>query len=85
MAYVESPQLWLDGRSEVVRQPPKKLVDAFRNRLKKVAGFRCVPEPIAMVNTKNADLYYLFFASHKPVAKNIVDSIFRKYRKRMLS
>ncbi len=27
-------------------------------------------------------IYYLYFASQKPVASGIVDSIFNKYRKR---
>ena len=44
------------------------------------AGFEFVPEPILMKNTKGGELYYLFFASHQPVAKEIVDDIFNKYR-----
>ena len=40
----------------------EKVAEAFRRRLKKVAGFRNVPEPIAMRNTQNAVVYYLFFA-----------------------
>jgi hypothetical protein len=35
-----------------------------------------------MRNTKGVILYYLFFASQKPVAKKIVDAIFDKYRGR---
>ena len=56
------------------------LVDAFRERMKKVAGFSYVPEPIPMRNTKGAVIYYLFFASHKPVAAKIITDIFNKYR-----
>lgn len=55
---------------------------AFVDRLKKVAGFGYVPDPIPMRNTKGATVYYLFFASHKPVAANIVQYIFDKYRDR---
>ena len=33
-----------------------------------------------MRNTKGAVVYYLFFASPKPVAAKIVQSIFNKYR-----
>lgn len=58
----------------------KVLAEAFRERLKKVAGFSYVPEPISMKNTKGAIIYYLFFASHKPVAARIVTDIFNKYR-----
>jgi three-Cys-motif partner protein len=53
---------------------------AFRQRLKKVAGFNYVPEPIPMRNNKGATVYYLFFASQKPVAADIVRDIFNKYR-----
>jgi three-Cys-motif partner protein len=55
---------------------------AFRERLQKVAGFRTVPEPIPMRNTTGAVVYYLFFASPKPVAQDIIRDIFNKYRKR---
>lgn len=55
---------------------------AFRERLRKVAGFGNVPEPIPMRNTKGAVVYYLFFASPKPVAQEIVKYIFDEYRER---
>jgi len=35
-----------------------------------------------MHNTRGATVYYLFFASQKPVAENIVRDIFNKYRQR---
>ncbi len=59
----------------------KKLALGFRERLKKVAGFKHVPEPILMRNTKNGPLYYLYFASQQDVANNIINDIFNKYRK----
>jgi three-Cys-motif partner protein len=55
---------------------------AFRQRMHKVAGFANVPEPIPMRNTLGAIVYYLFFASQKPVANQIVTDIFDKYRDR---
>ena len=58
------------------------VAEAFRARLKKVAGFKNVPEPMPMRNNKGAIVYYLFFASQKPVAENIVKDIFNKYRTR---
>lgn len=56
------------------------LAEAFRKRLVEVAGFAHVPEPVYMRNSTGAGLYYLFFASQKPVAGKIVKSIFDKYR-----
>lgn len=35
-----------------------------------------------MRNSKGATVYYLFFASQKPVAGQIVDDIFKKYGQR---
>ena len=60
------------------------VVNAFRDRLRKVAGFACVPEPAAMRNSKGAIVYYLMFASQKPVAANIVKQIFEKHRDRQV-
>jgi three-Cys-motif partner protein len=62
------------------KQSNESVASAFRERLKKVAGFSHVPEPIPMRNSKGAIVYYLFFASPKPVAAKIVKSIFDKYR-----
>ena len=55
------------------------IVEAFQERLKTVAGFEYVPEPMPMRNSKGAIVYYLFFASQKPVAECIVEDIFKKY------
>lgn len=49
------------------------------------AGFKYVPEPMPMRNSKGAIVYYLFFASHKPVAEGIVKDIFDKFRTRGIS
>jgi three-Cys-motif partner protein len=58
------------------------VAEAFRDRLQKVAGFAYVPPPIPMRNTIGATVYYLYFASQKPVAQSIVNHIFDKYRNR---
>jgi len=58
------------------------IAEAFQERLKKVAGFGYVPKPIPMRNSNGAVIYYLYFASHKPVADEIVKQIFDKYRNR---
>lgn len=58
------------------------IAEGFRKRLKEVAGFKHVSEPMPMRNTIGRIIYYLFFASHKPVAEYIVQQIFEKYRNR---
>ena len=60
----------------------KTIAEAFRSRLKKVGGFKEVPEPMPMRNTKGSVVYYLFFASQKSVARQIIEDIFNKYRNR---
>lgn len=56
------------------------IAEAFRKRLVEVAGFKWVPKPIPMRNSNGAVVYYLFFASQKPVAAKIVEYIFDKFR-----
>jgi three-Cys-motif partner protein len=58
------------------------IAEAFRDRLRRVAGFKSVPEPIPMRNRIGAVVYYLFFAAQKPVAAGIVRDIFNKYKMR---
>ncbi len=55
------------------------VAEGFRNRLINVAGFNYVPRPIPMRNSKNATIYYLFFASNKVIARDIIDYIFDKF------
>lgn len=63
-----------------MKEPTDVVVEAFRGRLREAAGFKHVPEPIPMRNSRGATVYYLFFASHKPVAEKIVRDIFGRYR-----
>lgn len=70
---------------EPEKEENKTVADGFRQRLRKVAGFKHVPEPLPMRNSKGAIVYYLFFASHKPAAQHIIEDIFAKYRDRMTS
>ncbi len=58
----------------------KIIAEAFRERLKRVAGFKYVPQPIPMRNTKGAIVYYLFFASPNKTGAKIVNDIFAKYK-----
>ena len=58
------------------------VAEGFRQRLLNVAGFKHVVEPLPMRNTKGAIVYYLFFASQKLTAEDIITDIFQKYRQR---
>jgi three-Cys-motif partner protein len=64
------------------KEDNKVVADGFRQRLRKVAGFKHVPEPLPMRNRNGATVYYLFFASHKQTAEHIVKAIFTKYSQR---
>jgi hypothetical protein len=44
-----------------------------------VAGFKRVPEPLPMRNSKGSIVYYLFFASQKDTAEEIVTYIFDNF------
>jgi three-Cys-motif partner protein len=76
------PKQTLFGEEDEKRDN-KHVVMAFRERLKSMAGFDHVPEPLPMRNSNRADVYYLFFASQKPVASKIIQHIFKKYQSRM--
>jgi three-Cys-motif partner protein len=75
-AYEESPGLFGMMEEKVSN---RKLAEAFRKRLNKVAGFKRVPEPLPMKNSNNSVVYYLFFASHKDTAEDIITYIFDKF------
>jgi three-Cys-motif partner protein len=79
-AYVESDQGNFFFKRKLVKQDNEAIVKAFQKRLKTVAGFEFVPDPLPMRNSNNAVVYYLFFASQAPVAKKIITDIFKKYR-----
>ena len=61
------------------KAPNEVIAEAFRQRLKDVAGFAEVPEPLPMKNSKGAIVYYLFFASKYQNAAKIARQIFSKY------
>jgi three-Cys-motif partner protein len=79
-AYTTSPQQDLFSAPNRIKQGNDAIVTAFRERLRKVAGFQFVPEPLPMKNSNSAVVYYLFFASPKAVAQKIIADIFDKYR-----
>ncbi len=82
IAYKPSSQMALWGPPAEEKASNEVVAEAFRKRLKDVAGFSNVPKPIAMRNSQNTVVYYLYFASQKPVAEEIVRDIFNKYRDR---
>jgi three-Cys-motif partner protein len=79
-AYADSPQYEFFSGPDRVKQDNDAIVAAFRDRLRRVAGFSFVAEPLPMKNTNNAVVYYLFLASPKPVAEKIIEAIFARYR-----
>lgn len=73
-------QLTLDGGEDLVKVATnREVAAAFRKRLREVAGFKEVPEPIPMRNSKNAIVYYLFFASQNATGAKIARQIMKKY------
>jgi three-Cys-motif partner protein len=58
------------------------VVEAYCKRLRDVAGFKFVPKPLPMCNTRGAIVYYLVFASQKEAGSRIAEHIFSKYRNR---
>jgi three-Cys-motif partner protein len=73
IAYEQSEGLFGPMEEKITN---RRLAEAFRERLRQLAGFKKVPEPLAMRNSKNSVVYYLFFASHKDTAEHIVKYIF---------
>ncbi len=65
------------------RTDNETIAQAFRLRLKEVAKFSFVPEPLPMMNNRGATVYYLFFASHNNTGAKILAEIFKKYRARI--
>ena len=59
----------------------REVCGRFRQRLIKKAGFKYVPKPMPMKTKNNSVIYYLYFASQKAAGMNIVNDIFKKYRR----
>jgi three-Cys-motif partner protein len=78
-AYRKQPGLFGEMDEKVGN---REVAHAFRKRLKDVAGFKYVPEPLPMRNSKGAVVYYLFFASPNKTGDKIVREIFEKYKQR---
>jgi three-Cys-motif partner protein len=78
-----------DTSEDLFKHPIKTdndtIAEAFRERLKSVAGFEHVPKPLPMRNRSNAIVYYLYFASPDDTGNKIVKDIFNKYKERGIS
>jgi three-Cys-motif partner protein len=79
-AYAPSPQGDFFSDPDTIKQDNEIIVSAFCKRLKKVAEFAFVAEPLPMRNSRRAVVYYLIFATQKLVGNEIVTDIFSKYR-----
>lgn len=79
-AYIQTPNLF--GELQPIKESNRSVALAFQERLKTGAGFEYVSDPLPMHNTRGAIVYYLFLASQKLIAGNIIRDIFRKYRNR---
>jgi three-Cys-motif partner protein len=82
--YEEDRQLSLFGDTDRIKivNSNIKLGKWFkRERLQKTAGFKFIPEPMLMRNSKGGPLFFLFFASHDETGEKIVTDIFNKHRK----
>ena len=84
VTYKKRPQLNFFDEPESIKVSNDEVVTAFRQRLKDVAKFYYVPNPMPMLNSKESVVYYLFFASQQSVAHKIVADIFSKYDRRTI-
>jgi len=77
IAYKSRPGLFGDMLEKATNQD---IIRAYQDRLKEVAGFKYVPDPIPMRNSRGVTIYYLFFASHNETGAKIARAIFKKYK-----
>jgi len=82
IAYTKERGLFGDIEEKADNQA---IVDAYRKRLREQAGFKYAPEPMPMINSRGAVIYYLFFASQNEIGAKIAQAIFNKYKERGLS
>lgn len=79
IAYAPARQMTMFGPPAEDKATNDVIAEAFRKRLQQIAGFPNVPKPLAMRNSQNAVIYYLYFASQQRVAENVVRDIFKRY------
>ncbi len=79
IAYKEPLQKDLLDPEIKEKQENDVIAEAFRIRLMEHGKFKYVPTPIPLRNSKNAIIYYLFFASQNKTANEIATYLFRKH------
>jgi three-Cys-motif partner protein len=77
VGYTKHPGLFGDIEEKA---PNAEIAAAYQKRLKEIAGFKFVPDPIPMRNSKGTVIYYLFFASNNQTGDKIARAVLRKYR-----
>jgi three-Cys-motif partner protein len=80
VVYYQTPNLF--GEVVEIKEDNRTIALAFQKRLREVAYFKYVPEPIPMRNSMGNIVYYLFFASNNKTGEDIAKFIFDKYRDR---
>jgi len=73
-AYADEPDLF---GSRAVKQPIDMVLAAFADRLRKVAGFKYVSEPLPMRNSTNAIIYHLMFATQNKTGLRIANDVLK--------
>jgi three-Cys-motif partner protein len=63
-----------------VKAPALDFVNGYVTRLKEVAGFRYVVEPLPMRNSTGGVVYYLVFATPNETGYKIARDVFKKFR-----
>ena len=80
-AWAASKQGDMFGATEQEKQSNKVVAEASPRAVEESSGFADVPELLPMTNSKNAVLYYLFFAAKHRAAANIAADIFKRARR----
>jgi three-Cys-motif partner protein len=74
-----SAQTSLFGDEMKDKTENRDLVNVYCQRLKDIAGFGFVADPLPMRNSRQAIVYYLIFAGPNKTGWKIVQDIYRKY------
>jgi hypothetical protein len=79
--YQTYSQTNLFGEDDLVSQKAgnRRVVDAFRQHLKEVAGFSEVPEAAPVAGPSGNVIYYLIFAGHNGTGAKIASHILKRY------
>lgn len=81
VAYEEEKTLF--DWSFIKKKPGNEpIVEAYRARLKEVAGFKYVSQPLAMINEQGAPIFYLIGASQAKPGLKVFNGVFQKWRKK---